>query len=167
LARNTRTKSKFSIFTAVKGLKTILASFFLMIYFISFGHSIIPHHHHSKFETDCQYTKSKSADCYHTEGAQEHFAHQDHEDEGLLDFLSCLLSTMDNEASCHIPFVTSPFKLKRESVQVDLIADFNLSFSTFVPVETFPNVQIPIQLFCKELSGFTKVATLRGPPVFV
>ena len=148
----------------MSGTKSILSVFLLSVYFISFGHSIIPHHHHSEFEENCQYGEAKSSNCHEQESEHAHFNHKDHLDEGLLAFLSCLLSNVEHHADCEVALIAKTLNVSKKSVEVDLIADFNFSFQT-IHTFTEPIQQpVPIPIRVAAFSGFTESYSLRGPP---
>ena len=148
----------------MSGTKNILSVFLLTVYFISFGHNVIPHHHHSEFEENCQYSSAKKTDCHEQESEHAHFNHNNHLDEGILAFLSCLLSSVEHHSDCEVALVAENLNVNKKSVEVDIIGDFNLSFHTFNRT-TEPIIQlVPFLLSTASFSGFTETYTLRGPP---
>lgn len=66
--------------------------FLFLAYSIGMAHSIIPHSHHGFENTIIEHQHA-------LEQHQDHVIHNDHQDEGLFDFLVCLLSEGEELAS--------------------------------------------------------------------
>ncbi|WP_157454116.1 hypothetical protein [Crocinitomix catalasitica] len=134
-----------------------------MTYFVSFGHNIIPHHHHVESEENCQYEMTKISACSADNSEHDHISHDNHIDEGLMEYLSCLLSNVDHNTSCEIPFVSRTLKLKKQQIEVDIIADFDLpkfEITTTTPIKLTAADNVTI--IYHQTHG--KVTSLRGPP---
>lgn len=67
-------------------LKPILAILTLTAYFLTLGHSFIPHHHHEKNQAEHHHHHSHEGDNL----AHDHVAHGNHFDENLIDYLACI-----------------------------------------------------------------------------
>ena len=72
-------------------LKHILSYVLLLVYGVSFGHQLIPHHHH---EINTQLNHHHSGvhnHCIDDKETHQHVEHGDHFDEGVIDLLACIL----------------------------------------------------------------------------
>ena len=78
--------------------KKLAISLFLMFaYAIGFTHNVIPHCHHQAADNQHEHTEHhqhlSAGDDHNNEG---HVAHNEHLDEGVMDFIICLLSETEH-----------------------------------------------------------------------
>lgn len=76
--------------------KIIASLFLLFTYLIGFTHNVIPHCHHN---ADANHTHLEHHEHHtgsHDQGNDRHVSHNDHLDEGVLDFIICLLSETEH-----------------------------------------------------------------------
>ena len=110
------------------------------------------------------YSSAKKTDCHEQDSEHAHFNHNNHLDEGILAFLSCLLSNVEHHSDCEVALIAENLNVNKKPVEVDIIGDFNLSFHTLNRI-TEPFIQLlPVPLLATSFSGFTETYTLRGPP---
>jgi hypothetical protein len=146
----------------VLSFKNILAGFLLMVYAISFGHSVIPqHHHNNEFGEHVEETH-----CESEENGHEHISHDDHFDEGFWDFLGCLIENLHQELpadhhSCEtISIVSQKVKTDRVTVQqiIHLPNELAISIGLEVSGVNYTNPMLLADFL--DSRPFSK----RGPP---
>lgn len=90
-------KLSFVYFRCMHIKRTVLSLVLLLSYSLGFAHNLLPHcsnpdqfshNHHQLHE---HHSNAELPDSQH-----EHIAHANHEDEGIYDFLLCLLSDVDH-----------------------------------------------------------------------
>lgn len=82
----------------VPKLKAILSVFTLFAYFLSLGHSLIPHHHHNAETPHHHHHSDEHADEHDTHD-HDHVAHENHFDDGIIDYLACVLGEHEHQDS--------------------------------------------------------------------
>ena len=146
--------------------KTVLSLVLLLSYSLGFAHNLLPHcsnpdqFSHSHHELHEHHSDGELAESQH-----EHIAHDNHEDEGLYDFLLCLLSeadhhyhyelntdfTFSNISEINLDFL----KVKFKAIAVaEITPDY---FTSFIPSR-----QLEPQQFYR--SPFVGHLRHRGPP---
>ncbi|MFK8038748.1 MAG: hypothetical protein AB8B74_10695 [Crocinitomicaceae bacterium] len=139
-----------------------MAVFLLMVYTISFGHSIIPQHHH----LDANGEHSEAMHCESDENDHEHISHDDHFDEGIWDFLGCLIENLHQELpadhhSCEtISLLSQKVKTDRVTIQkvIDLPIENGISANLKADGLNYTNPLLSVTFF--DSSTFSR----RGPP---
>ncbi|MFD1551566.1 hypothetical protein DNU06_03325 [Putridiphycobacter roseus] len=143
-------------------LKQLWSFFFLLVYSVSFGHAIIPSHKHLNSDgthppTHCETESDKDHD---------HIVHDNHVDEGIVDFLGCLIENLHNNLpekhhTCHETYTlnTQIFKKVTQSQHVSIIPSVFQLVPISVEKETISTDAI--QLVEEVTSPLPK---LRGPP---
>jgi len=139
-----------------------LAEFLLMVYAISFGHSIIPQHHHNSELGE----HTEEMHCESNVNDHQHISHDDHFDEGFWDFLGCLIENLHqglpgHHHSCEtISIITQ--KVKTDRVAIQQINDFLNEVPILVFLEkNLTNYNNPfLSSYFVEDSSFSR----RGPP---
>ena len=147
-------------------------SLLMLAYSVGLAHNLVPHHHdHLPAEGHAQHDHSSHQHHHHEhqdhEG-HEHVEHSDHFDDGLWDFIVCVLSETELPESGHhhclylaAPTVKAP---ANNTTTLDCLASVcrvHYQHLPEVPVETansfFEFVYSPPPLYA---------APLRGPPAF-
>lgn len=135
-----------------------------MVYTISFGHSIVPKHHHINEIGE----HTEEAHCGSDAVDHEHISHNDHFDEGFWDFLGCLIENLHQELpadhhSCETISIVSQ-KVKTDRVIVQQVPSVSSETSGFIlEKRELSNYNSPYLLtFSIEQSSFSR----RGPPQF-
>lgn len=143
-------------------LKNILAGFLLMVYGISFGHSIVPQHHHTGESGE----HVEEIHCESDTIDHQHISHDDHFDEGFWDFLGCLIENLHQELpadhhSCETISIVSQ-KVKTDRIAVQQIVDLPNEIAISVCFEkNLINYKNPaLSSYFVEDSPFSR----RGPP---
>ena len=84
-------------------IRSVISLFLLLVYSISFAHDLIPHCHFDKMSEHivAEQGESHHHHEHHTHEADEetdheHITHQNHLDDGLLDYVICLLSELEH-----------------------------------------------------------------------
>mgnify|MGYP000650090300 CR=1 FL=1 len=86
-------------------LKHIASYFLLLVYGVSFGHQIIPHHHH---EENQDHQSESHKHCAVEVETHSHVAHDDHFDEGFIDYLACVFGNHEHNPSRECEIVEGP-----------------------------------------------------------
>jgi hypothetical protein len=89
----------------VFSLKHIGAYFLLLVYSVSFAHQIIPHHHHENNDEHEHHLVEIHDHCVAEEVTHNHVAHEDHFDEGLIDYLACVLGNHEHNSATECEFL--------------------------------------------------------------
>lgn len=143
--------------------KNILASFLLMVYAISFGHSVIPQHHH--LNENGEHIEAVHCDAAHT--SHSHIAHDNHVDEGIWDFLGCLIENLHQE----LPADHHSCEMVSSSVEKSQVK----RFSVLCQCDILPNNHIQYENLHQVHPGFENLVAIancydgstqfrRGPP---
>ena len=142
--------------------KNILAGLLLMVYTISFGHSVIPQHHHINANGE----HVEEMHCDSDEDSHQHIQHDNHLDEGIWDFLGCLIENLHQELpsdhhSCEAISIATE-KVQSDRVLVKSIAIHTLKIESASTqqnqISHYAN-SILVKDFNVERSQFR-----RGPP---
>lgn len=143
-------------------LKNITAYILLWVYAISFGHQVLPHHHHDTGAD--HHTHITGADKHDAED-HNHVPHENHFDEGFIDYLACILASHQHNPATECEYANSIRDQKTGSnVDYRLVA-VSTCFSVVEPLvlekaEWKPNVNLKLlQNPC-----FCQIET-RGPPL--
>ncbi len=100
-------------------LKHIAAYFLLLVYSVSFGHQIIPHHHHENSENHSHHLEGAHDHCVTEEETHNHVAHEDHFDEGLIDYLGCVLGSHEHNSATEYEFIEGDQKNRENTTNSD------------------------------------------------
>ena len=104
-------------------LKHIGAYFLLFVYSLAFGHQILPHHHHED--------SSDHNHCVTEKEAHNHVAHEDHFDEGLLDYLACVLGSHEHNSTKEYAVFELVRNQKNKGKTTQTVAEDELRVSVF------------------------------------
>ncbi len=106
-------------------LKHIASYFLLFVYSISFGHQIIPHHHHTESENH-ENEHVEAHHCVAESEAHDHVAHENHFHEGLLDYIGCILGGHEHNPAteCELVQVVQDQKIRIRLKRKQLISWF-------------------------------------------
>lgn len=151
--------------------QSILAFLFLMIYFMGFSHGVIPHcqsknaadeiggnhHHHEHHEHSVA----------EEENSDDHVVHNDHLDNGVYDFIICLISDLeheDNDCNMHL---CAKVNLQENSLNQFSKAKLFAVVSVLFNIEFFVK---PKMVYSESISicispPFLKNISHRGPPI--
>lgn len=108
-------------------LKHIGAYFLLLVYSVSFGHQIIPHHHHEISDEHNHHLVSTHDHCLAEKERHDHVAHDNHFDEGLIDYLGCVLGNHEHNPSTGCEFFELASDQKNNSITSDQSQIFDLA----------------------------------------
>jgi len=135
----------------------------LLIYSISFGHTLVPEHSHGLNP----HSSDKESHCVDHHDDHSHIAHNNHFDDGLLDYLGCLVENLHKNLSegDHQYYDTHITQLK-------LKTQTNFSFHPLIKAEgkltelvliyKKPNY---LQPYISIKTGFNIICSRRGPPL--
>ncbi len=126
-----------------------------MAYFMSLGHSFIPHHHHD--ENTEHHHHHHASD---TEEEHDHIAHHDHYDNDLLDYLACVFGEHHSGEDCitYEEIITGKSTQKnKNATPYELSNPFLLGDITFFQNNHY---QFDLLVTGSTVSGVGK----RGPP---
>lgn len=143
-------------------VKNILAGLLLMVYAISFGHSVIPQHHHLNEHGE----HVEDTHCESETPDHQHISHDDHFDEGILDFLGCLIEHLHHELPA------DHHENERNTVSTQKVTPAHLTVNFIAPVQkkeatVLLSKSIPIfTLFidCQQDDHLVSHHLRRGPP---
>lgn len=146
-------------------LKHIGAYFLLLVYSVSFGHQIIPHHHHEITDDHEHLAAEKHEHCIAEEATHNHVAHEDHFDEGIFDYLACVLGNHEHNSTSECEFLEVTSDQKNNGNTAKKATDFGVEQANF-NVDIL-QAQTPIRKhsYCianNELLAENKAK--RGPP---
>lgn len=147
--------------------QSILAFFFLALYSLGFGHGVVPHcdnrddqienhHHHEHHE----HNNEEPVD-------DGHVVHDDHFDEGIYDYIICLVSDLEhNDSDCNMHHCTK-VNLRDTSIKQSSKAKLLAVVSVLFNVEIFVK---PTMVYGETASAcisppFLKNVSHRGPPI--
>jgi len=100
-------KVNISIFANVLSLKHFGAYFLLFVYSVTFGHQVLPHHHHDNSGDNQHQNTEEHNHCLDDEKTHNHVAHDDHFDEGLIDYFACVLGSHEHNSTTECKVVES------------------------------------------------------------
>ena len=146
--------------------KTILSLVLLLSYSLGFTHNLLPHcsnpdqFSHNHHELHEHHSEEHSHDIEH-----EHIAHDNHEDEGLYDFLLCLLSEVDHhshdELNAEFTFSkTSKVNLGFLKVKFNAIAAEKISAEYFLSFTSVKSIDFQHYYYSPHIWHLRH----RGPP---
>jgi hypothetical protein len=160
--------------------RTVIALSLLFAYSLGFAHELIPHCHHNEGvavlgEESATHSHEHEHEHHHHDQSQEseehehdHVQHQDHFDDGLMDFIICVLTAAEHPSSdadhCYqMPATTNAIKFTAWD-KIKLIATFTAVFAE--PVEEASADLLVPDADVAFLSPPLANSTDRGPPSF-
>jgi hypothetical protein len=150
----------------VFSLKHIGAYFLLLVYSVSFGHQIIPHHHHDEASDEHNHQLVGTHDhCVAEEKTHNHVAHEDHFDDGIFDYIACVLGNHEHNSSSECEFLEVSTDQKNNVNTSKKAADFGVeqaSFSIALLQSQTPTCSVEQVIVNKDLLAENKAE--RGPP---
>lgn len=149
-------------------LNVILTYLLLLVYGVSFGHQVLPHHHHEIDEHHNHHSVGTHDHCIdekETHG-HDHVAHEDHFDEGVIDFLACILGNHEHTPAGDCELTDAPNQQKntvkdQEKTTATLVE--NPCVLEFISLEP----QTEKSLFRSNFRShfLAESISLRGPPM--
>ncbi|MFT5818818.1 MAG: hypothetical protein ACI8ZM_000039 [Crocinitomix sp.] len=115
---------------SVFSLKHIGAYFLLLVYSVSFGHQIIPHHHHQNSEYHNPDLVGTHDHCVAEEETHNHVAHEDHFDEGIFDYLACVLGSHEHNSPTDCELIEVSNDQKNNGKTSNKAADFGIDHAS-------------------------------------
>lgn len=97
-------------FVQMRFFKSCISILLIFCYGLGFAHNLIPHQHNGDHENH-EHEHAVS----HDDHQHQHINHQDHQDEGLLDFMLCLLIDLEHHEA-NLEF----FKPTQNHFQIDI-----------------------------------------------
>jgi hypothetical protein len=149
----------------VFSLKHIGAYFLLLVYSVSFGHQIIPHHHHEASDEHNHHLVGTHDHCVAEEETHNHVAHNDHFDEGFIDYLGCVLGNHEHNSSTECEFfeLVSDQKNNTKTSNTSKVFDLTLvGFAGDLPPVSSGNCFHNQLSFNEDLLAQNRA--MRGPP---
>lgn len=144
-------------------LKQLWSVFFLLVYSVSFGHAIIPSHHHSNSDgthppVHCETEKDED---------HSHIVHDNHLDEGIFDFLGCLIENLhdnlpEDHHTCHETYTLTHQKVNKTS-HTSQVIDTPIQSLVVQLTLTKNLVSTAVNLWVEEVTS--PLPQLRGPPM--
>ena len=138
--------------------------FLLFVYSISFGHQVISHHHHDN-EGHNHNNLKEHHHCLKDNTKHQHVAHKDHFDEGIFDFIACVLGNHSHESheNCYDNYVlndqkTGKSSYKKEFKNICFLVQNNLDIIIDTRVNSFVSINF-------ESNALNKEKSKRGPPI--
>jgi hypothetical protein len=104
-------------------LKHIAAYFLLLVYGVSFGHQILPHHHHDIDEAHNHHHIGIHDHCVAEKETHVHVAQENHFDEGIMDYLACILSNHKHNPTTECELIVGVNDQKNTSSKTNKIGD--------------------------------------------
>jgi len=155
----------FLIFVLVKTAGVIWSYFILAAYAVVFGYQIIPHHHHDLNAYHNHHSSGLMDHCVTEKETHQHIAHDQHFDEGIWDYIGCLIGHQEHQPleGCRLEQVID----KRLS---DTQHDKNVDFIVLKPI--LSSCQVENSSTCTFQNGpyflgSSATISLRGPPLSI
>ena len=151
--------------------KTIISLLLLLTYSLGFAHNLIPHCHNSEstehiVEHDGHHHSHQHNTIEHSNSDHEHIAHKGHLDEGIYDYLVCLIhETETPESECEIEHCFT-VNVNDNNLKLNKLQSTIVLFAIFQP--------IPKDETTQSYAGYDEIRYLsppiedsphRGPPV--
>lgn len=80
----------------------------LLVYALVFGHQVVPHHHHDLNNFHNHHASGELDHCISEKETHQHISHQEHFDEGILDYIACLIGQAEHnpltDCECEVVF---------------------------------------------------------------
>ncbi len=130
--------------------------FTLMAYFLSLGHSFIPHHNHNNHSEHYHHDHS-----IEPEGDHRHIEHGCHLDHGLLDYIACVLGDHHHsDIPCKVYEEVLTQKQNNNQNDLSVLAEHRLVLSKVETSFHYPCYHIPFY----DNRFLANVIARRGPP---
>jgi hypothetical protein len=146
-------------------MRASLISFLLIFaYSIGFAHELIPHYH-----VEDGFFVVKNSELHHHVAPEDRdlddISHNDHLDDGFLDYLVCIVSHADHSAHDNVEFVHQGVDLSIDKfISADYISLISLNEKIHVPYQKSSKViSKPCTAHWMERS---EIQSRRGPPKF-
>lgn len=132
---------------------------------MSFGHQIIPHHHHQVDEDHNHHLVGAHNHCVTEAETHNHVAHEDHFDEGLIDYLACVLGNHEHNSSSECEFIEVSTDQKNNGNTANTAAGFGVEQTSFYGDVLQSQSPIRIRSFCIAYKDpLAENRAKRGPP---
>jgi len=137
----------------------------LLIYAVSFGHQIIPHHHHA-INSNHNHTNANTHNhCITEKDSHSHVAHNDHFDEGVIDYLACVLGNHEDHPKDECVVLNTPNDQKNNAKNPTNLKEglfFSVNQLAAYKTETILIFPLYFSNLCLNLVAQKKAK--RGPP---
>lgn len=153
--------------------RNIIAFIMLLTYTVSFAHDIIPHNHsESPVLNGVEYSEHTTQSHYHVSGQNSEnnhsVQHSDHLDNGLFDYVVCLLESVHhgvtNDHDVTISQSDSFQIVQTNCISLTSINSFTTNVFNYSLKESIANSYFNQQSIPAEI--YLDCSVLRGPPVF-
>jgi hypothetical protein len=160
-------------FVAMQFKRTLIALSLLFAYSLGFAHELLPHCHHSDGvavlgteNSEHSHQHNHQHDHADVDSDHEHVAHADHFDDGLMDFILCLLAESNHSSSHADHCFDMPAERTAVSFsawdKIKLVATFAAVFAEKIEETTVENFVPEVNVAF--LSPPLAYSVNRGPP---